>query len=451
MSLLDTFFGRNKSASPPHKPDMSPAPSRQPAATPVAPSAAAVAPEPSVDPDALVFRQEIVDTKRRLCGYRFMPVSMISNRVVPEPQFIEALQELRVTEFAQRRRAVVPISPDCVVFGRHQALVAPQLHLMLDVRRAGLPPQELLGRLSTLREAGCKTALTGVSLVPEQMALMQATDLLFLPLSEMPFRELQSTAHHLHTSYPHLQLAAEQVHSWAEQRACASWGFEYCMGDFLTQSDEDGAEEELSESRIATIELLNSLRREADLAELTAVAKRDPGISFHLLQWANSPAVGLAKTVTTLGQAIMVLGREQLYRWLTVSMFRMGKQRERDEALLEVALTRARFLETIGDRGLSKEQREELFLVGLLSLFDVLLRMPMQKILSRIQLSEAESDVLLRSSGPYCHYLMLALAMEKGRVQQVATLAQGLGLETERLDRTHREAFSWAQEALSAA
>ena len=78
-------------------------------------------------------------------------------------------------------------------------------------------------------------------------------------------------------------------------------------------------------------------------------------------------------------QAILVLGRQRLYRWLTVAMFRVGKTRDRDEALLEVALTRARFLETVADSSLGKKDCDELFLVGLLSLFDVLLAIPVHR------------------------------------------------------------------------
>jgi EAL and modified HD-GYP domain-containing signal transduction protein len=59
------------------------------------------------------------------------------------------------------------------------------------------------------------------------------------------------------------------------------------------------------------------------------VAKRDPGMTYQVLQWANAPANGQGTQVTSLQQAFLVLGRNQLYRALTVSMFRLGAARTR--------------------------------------------------------------------------------------------------------------------------
>ncbi|HZV66999.1 MAG TPA: hydrolase, partial [Telluria sp.] len=122
--------------------------------------------------------------------------------------------------------------------------------------------------------------------------------------------------------------------------------------------------------------------------------------------------------------------------------------RARDEGLLEVALTRARFLETIGARTLSAAQRDEIFLVGLLSLFDVLLGMPMPQILDKLHLSAAVQDVLLRSVGPYGPYLMLALLVERGMSGRAAEIATTLGIAPALLGDTSSAAFQWAQDSL---
>nr|WP_307727824.1 HDOD domain-containing protein [Massilia sp. TS11] len=253
----------------------------------------------------------------------------------------------------------------------------------------------------------------------------------------------------LRASYPKLQIAVEQVDSWDEQRMCVAWGADYCLGAFLTQPDQLDEKGKIDQGRLTSIELLNLLRADAELDALTEVAKRDPGLSFQLLKWANAPSNGQATTITSLAQAIVVLGRAALYRWLTVSMFRLGKaHRERDESLLEVALTRARFLETVAAETLSPAQRDEIFLVGLLSLFDILLGMPMPRILDKMHLSQEVRSVLLDSAGPYSPYLLLALRIERGLTGQAAEIASKLGLDTATLNATSQAAFRWAQESL---
>lgn len=441
MSFLGDLFGNRKNAVPERAAQARHAP-------PVPQPCEHQAADEHVRPDAILQREEIIDAHNRLCGYRFMPKALVEHRPYPEPLFFEALHEDRVIEFAQRRKAVIPISADGVVFGRHQALKAPNIYFLLDVRQASLPSGELLGRLAALHGSGFRTALSEVALTQDAYPLLESVNLVFLDLAEYPLPHLQSTVRQTRSLFPALELAAVGVHSWAEQRMCLAWGFTYCLGDFLSSRDEEEEEGSLNESQLASMEMLNLLRREAELDELAAVAKRDPGLTFHLLKWANSPATGLGHAVTSVNQAIMVLGRAQMVRWLTVAMFRMGHKHDRDEALLEIALARARCLETLVAPRLTQPKRDELFLIGLLSLFDILLHMPMAKILSQMHLSDEVVDVLLRSMGPYASYLMLALAMEKGRVAQVAELANRLGIPLETLQATQNAAYVWAQEAI---
>lgn len=443
MSFLGEFFGNKKNVVP------APAERARHAAPPQPPAAPPVADE-RVHPDAILQREEIIDAHNRLCGYRFMPKALIEHRPYPEPLFFEALREDRVIDFAQRRKAVIPISADGMVFGRHQALKAPNTYFLLDVRQASLPREELLGRLAALHDGGFRTALSGVGLSQDDHPLLESANLVFLELAEYPLPNLQATVRQMRSLFPALELAAVGVQSWAEQRMCLAWGFTYCLGDFLSSRDEEEEEGSLNESQLASMEMLNQLRREAELDELAAVAKRDPGLTFHLLKWANSPATGLAHAVTSVNQAIMVLGRAQMVRWLMVAMFRMGHKHDRDEALLEIALARARCLETLVAPRLAQHERDELFLIGLLSLFDILLHMSMSRVLSQMHLSDDVVDVLLRSAGPYAPYLMLALAMEKGRVNQVTELANRLGIPVETLQATQNAAFVWAQEAIGA-
>lgn len=446
---LNSFFGSLFSKEADEKLPAKVESERQEAPKPEIPEQAksdAVARE---EANAILYREEILDSRGRLCGYRFSMKPLVEQGYFSEQQFFYALQSAEIPVFAQRRMAVVPISADGVVFGRHQSLLAPHMVFLLDARRSGVTTEGLLGRLNAIRGAGCKTALAGISLADDERPLLEETDIVFLGLEDFSLAQFQKLAQNLRSIAPKVALGVEGIQSWAEQRMCASWGFDYFLGEFLATTDEQEAEKKIDQGRLTAIELLNLLRSEAEVSDLVEVAKRDPGISFQMLRMANSPASGLVTPVSTLEQAIAVLGREQLYRWLAVSMFRIGNVRGRDEALLEVALTRARLLETLEAPALSKAGRDELFLVGMLSLFDVLLGMPMHKVLEKMRLSDSVLDVLLRSAGPHGKFLMLALAIEKGRMSQAANLAAELGIAPNTLDITSQAAFTWAQDALA--
>lgn len=396
----------------------------------------------------ILSRDEIIDSKNRLCGYRFALSAGEGGAPVPEAEFFAALVAAHIPEFAERRLAMVPLTLDAVVFKRHLPLLAPNTVFLIDRQQANLPVAQLAGRLLALKESGCKVALRNVSGEQDEMALLEACDIVVLHLGDATLAQFQALTRQLRALYPALALAADGVESWDEQRMCLALGCQYCLGEFLGKTDTEQPDNKIDQGRLTALEMLNLLRSDAELAELTEVAKHDPGITFQVLKWANSPATGQSSTVTSLSQAIIVLGRTHLYRWLTVSMYRLGNNRERDEALLEVALTRARFLETVAAPTLSAEQRDEVFLVGLLSLFDVLLGMSMPKILEKMHLSAEVRDVLLRSVGPYGQYLMLALLVERGMAARAAEIAAGLGIAPDTLGPTSTAAFQWAQESL---
>lgn len=392
---------------------------------------------------ALLCRTEIVDERHRLCGYRF------SGDSLAEPQFFEALVANGLAEFAQRRVALVPISLDAVVFQRHLPVAAPHTVFLLERRQGNVAVEQIAGRMAALRESGSKVALRGITLDAADAPLLALCDVAVMHLGEHALPEFQNLTRQLRAQHPNIKLLVEGVDTWDEQRMCASWGCNYFMGQFLVTTDKVDPDAKIDQSRVTSIELLNLLRSDAELPAMIEVAKRDPGMTFQVLQWANAPGNGQTTKVTSLQQAFMVLGRNQLYRGLTVSMFRLGGgNRERDESLLEVALTRARFLETVAQDKLPQAKRDELFLVGLLSLFDVLMGVPMATILGKMHLSDEIRDVLLKSEGVYGPYLMLVLLLERNKVERAMEIADQLGIDAEGMGETGAAAFKWAQDSL---
>jgi EAL and modified HD-GYP domain-containing signal transduction protein len=129
-------------------------------------------------------------------------------------------------------------------------------------------------------------------------------------------------------------------------------------------------------------------------------------------------------------------------------MFRLGAgaHKERDESLLEVALTRARFLETCSQ--LPQLKRDELFLVGLLSLFDVLLGVPMANLVAKMHLSDDIRDALLGGEGAYSPYLTMVLLLQRDKIAPALEIAQQLGLDIDNLAAVGQAAFQWAQESV---
>lgn len=420
--------------------------SREDSTPPVATIQAAPAPLRSAP--AVLQRDEIIDAKTRIGGYRFSARRPESALVADAAATVEILAASQVASFAERRLALIPLGYQDWAEHDYRPLIGPNTAFLLSLPAEEVDTEAWRVAATAIREAGARVAIVDAGSASDRALVLEHADLLVMDFTAYALAQFEQRVRSLKRLKPNLQLVVDNVGRWPEYRYCLARGVAYCLGPFTTAQDEEQGAGEIGQSRLVLIEMLNHLRREGDLAELAELAKRDPGVVVKLVAMANSPMVGLAQPVTGIDQAIMILGRQQLYRWLSIGMFRTGASSPRDEVLLELSLARGRFLELIGLTRHSKAECDELFLLGLLSLLDCLLGVPMAAVVERIHLSPALKEVLLSSDGPLGRYLLLAIAVEKGRADQVARLAGAMGIDLADIEAASAEALGWADEAV---
>jgi len=400
-------------------------------------------------PPVVLQRDEIIDSKTRIAGYRFSARRPDSELQADPSATLDILAGNNVANFAERRLALIPLSHEDWAREDYKPLIGPNTVFLLT-----LPDNsnvsDVWNKVATaIHAAGARIVLSGSDILTHRLPILEHADYLLLDFPSFTLPNLEQLLKTLHQEKPGLGFIADKVSRWPEHRYCVSRGIAYCLGSFTTEQDEEQQATEIGQSRLVLIEMLNQLRKEAELANMAEVAKRDPGVIVKVMAMANSPMLGLSQPVNSIDQAIMVLGREQLYRWLSIGMFRAGSASPRDEVLLELALARGRFLEMLAQEKHGKLECDELFLLGLLSLLDTLLGLPMSTLVAKINLSPALKDALLSSGGPLARYLMLSIAVEKGHVQNVARLAEQMDYSLEAIEAASVEAIGWAEEAVT--
>lgn len=399
-------------------------------------------------PPMVLQRDEMLDANTRIVGYRFAGRLPEGGCPAGTKATIDLLASHNVADFAQRRVALIPTAADDWFAHDHRSLVGPNTIFLLA------PPAESTQEAwadaaSQIRASGAGVAVALGGLTDDQMMTIAGqVNLALIDFTSYSLVNFEAAINKLNGLAPGVGLIVDNVSRWAEFRYCIAHGARYCLGPFTREADEAQQDQEIGQSRLVLIDMLNQLRKEADLQDVAEVAKRDPGVVVKIIGMANSPMAGLNQPVTSVDQAILMLGRNQLYRWLAIGMFRAGNASPRDEVLLELALARGRFLEVLGQDKHSKLECDEFFLLGLLSLLDSLLGVPMAKVVDKINLSPALKDVLLTSGGPLGRYLLLAIAVEKGHADNVVRLAETLAYPLEAVEAASAEAIGWADEAV---
>ena len=250
---------------------------------------------------------------------------------------------------------------------------------------------------------------------------------------------------------PDARLVACDVDSWEELEYCHRQNYQLFSGHFLTRRENWPRQPKIHPDRTRLIELLNRLQLGAELFEIADQLKQSPELSYRLLRYINSAEIGTAIRIGSIHQGLIVLGRDKVYRWLTVLLFTGGQAKSLDNALLEQALVRARLMElTAGDR-FTQVQIDEMFVVGVFSLLDMLLQLPMSVALEPLKLPEAVEATLLRkdaTESAYAPYLDLAIACEEGDRDRLKALAARLAIPLPIINSLHLDALVWTQQTL---
>lgn len=193
--------------------------------------------------------------------------------------------------------------------------------------------------------------------------------------------------------------------------------------------------------------LIQALMKDEDLGRISDILRSDVALSYQLLTHVNSPLLGLKRQIEAVDQAVQILGRQLMYRWVSAQMLRAAAGRASSAALQEIALARAAFLESLAPHLFAPGGT--LYLTGLFSLLDVMLQRPMGELVEPLGLPPEASLLLTQGQGPWEAALSLIRALEAGDEAQIQILAQGFGgldTVTQALQKAYTQAAIAMQE-----
>ncbi len=244
---------------------------------------------------------------------------------------------------------------------------------------------------------------------------------------------------------PTPQLLAKNVETDDDFEACYKMHFHCFEGNYFTRL-RPSMPPRVDSDRIRILELLNMVKSQEEISRLEEVVKHDAMLSYRLLRYINAPVNGFPQKIRSIAHALVILGYKQLYRWLTLLLFTSGRADPRSRALLQNALVRARMMELLGQDKLPPTEREGLFIVGIFSLLDVLLNVPMERVTEQLQLPAPVMAALTRREGVYAPFLALSVACEEADQEAIIEYAAACGLDADEVNTAQVKALVWAEE-----
>lgn len=226
--------------------------------------------------------------------------------------------------------------------------------------------------------------------------------------------------------------------SWILSNACI-----LSTSEFLSTRSAPNTKADIT--RMKLLKLLTLIADDADTGLLDSIFREEPKLAYSLMRLVNSAALSPGSPITSFNQAINLLGRRQLQRWLQLLVYSDPNNGQHPNPLLQKAAARGRLFELLTRQIVPAENlADSAFMVGTFSLLDVLLGMSMPEILRQLPLPEIAQNALLEQKGALGDLLAIITAVDKHELEAASGRLKALGINGDDYFEAQLEAFGWA-------
>ena len=310
------------------------------------------------------------------------------------------------------------------------------------------PEPAFIECIEKLRTKGFRFAVENIKNYDAMKPIIELCDFIFISFRFDSDKVIAGMRDIMQTFSNHTFVASDVNHIDVFNKIRSS-GFTYFEGLFYSIPVTSG-HNTISPVKVNRIQLINIVR-EPDFAieEVVKVVSQDPSLSISLLKFVNSPYLGLSQKVKSIQHAVAMLGQREVRKWVTTATTGLLAEDKPDE-LTRLSLVRARFSENLAGRFEMAIQAPGLFLMGLFSILDVVLEMPMVEALKVISVSENIHDALVSNKGSYAAVMEFIRAYEAANWSETNRLMTLYNLDVEDVFHAYIETIRWYASIIAA-
>lgn len=397
---------------------------------------------------SMIACQAIVNSDKEVMGYELFNRSRAPTEHTAATDVIllfTAFSHAGSEDLLGAKLLFVSSSHECLA-GGHLELLNPE-KVVLEVEPLGhVASAEVAARLPilrALRERGFKLSFNHTVLESVYATWLPLADYIKLDLNVLRPEQLAVLVSYA-ARHSQGRLIATKMETPAQFDLLQSLGVALFQGSGFSRPAMVEAKL-LAPSQASIIELIHWLRRQASTDKIEAVIKKDAGLAFNLMRLIHSTGFNTAREITSLRQAVLTIGVKKLLHWatllLTASQF--GKH---SAPVSHTAVVRGRLMELLARECLSQEDAEQAFMVGVFSLLDAMLSIPLRDALQLIHVPTAVTQALLEHEGTLGELLRLAKACESSHSEAFDHATAILALTRQQIHGAHQQALAWPEQ-----
>jgi len=355
--------------------------------------------------------------------------------------FLKVVEELGIDALTGGSPLFVPINKFSLLTDITAQFNQPPSKIIFLVDNQVPPEEPFLGCIQTLKEKGYNFAIENVTNFGFMDPIIQLCDYILLSFSggDMKNLDLYTRMSFRYKEHIFIATSVDRIGVFDELR---KKGFSFFEGNFYTlplPQDRRG----ISPIKVNRIQLLNTVNEpEFEISDVIEIVSRDPSMTFSLLKMVNSHHLGISQEIKSISQAVALLGQVEVRKWvLTIIVSLLAK--DKPSELVRLALFRAKFAESLAKYFEMQMLSSTLFLMGLFSILDAALDMPMSEALDKVKVPDDVFEVLVTHTGRLAPVLNFVMAYENANWTEVKRISIQNNLRVEDVFEKYMETTRW--------
>jgi c-di-GMP-related signal transduction protein len=403
--------------------------------------------------DIQVARQPIFDRDRRVVAYELLFRSGLENSFGLNSPDTASVQMLDTT--------LLGFGLDALL-GEHSGFFNASRNFMLDGHWGLLPPAravieileivepdaDIVAACMAAKRAGFRIALDDFVFRPEYEPLLAHADLIKVDFLATEREERVALGRRY--ADQGIMMLAEKVETHEEFQEALDAGYSLFQGYFFCRPEMvHGKDVGATKSSLAML-ICEVNRPEFDFDSVEKIIKHEVALSVKLLRYLRSAGFGWRHEVTTIAQALRILGERATRKWASlVALTMLGD--DKPQELVTASLIRAQFCEELGAKLAGGDRSADLFLVGLLSTLDAMLDRPLNTLLDEMSLKDDVTNALRGEDSILSECLALVIAYDRGDWDVVDGLSAKIGVDPATLPGAYSRSVEWVGDLFTSA
>ena len=359
-----------------------------------------------------IARQPILDRDEQLIGYELLyrasdtDVAVFEDGKLASTQVIlNSFLDIGFDNLVGSTLAFINITEDFILNDSLTPMY--EKFSVLEVLEEVKPTELVIKGVQRLKDKGYRIALDDFKYAPEYDKLLKLADYVKLDVIELNEEQIVQELEHLKGF--DVKIVAEKVETQEVYEFCNKLNFDYYQGYYFSKPKVISYKS-IPSNKLVVINLLRELNKEDfDFSEIEIAMSQDATLTYKLLRYVNSAAFSNRKEINTIKDALALVGGDTIRKWATLIIM-MQLVDGKPHALLVSALVRARMSEI-----LESDYTGEMFTIGLLSLLDALMDVPLEDLLDELTLSSHIKFALLDYAGDQGKVLLNVIHYEQGQ------------------------------------